>query len=71
MMVAPLLFTARAAVMNGLILSSMLLYIGLAFLYAAQPNSIPKPSGCYSVRGAEYVSDCHDDAKQASENPVP
>ena len=31
MMVAPLLFTARAAVMNGLILSSMLLYIGLAF----------------------------------------
>ena len=30
-MVAPLLFTARAVVMNGLILSSMLLYIGLAF----------------------------------------
>lgn len=41
------------------------------FLCAAQPNSIQKPSGCYSVRGAEYVSDCHDDAKQAPENPVP
>ena len=38
MMVAPLLFTARAAVMNGLILSSMLLYIGLAFF--AQHNPI-------------------------------
>ena len=38
MMVAPLLFTARAAVMNGLILSSMLLYIGLAFF--AQHDSI-------------------------------
>ena len=25
----------------------------------------------YSVRGAEYASDCHDDAKQAPENPVP
>ena len=43
MMVAPLLFTARTAVM----------------------------SECYSVRGAEYASDCHDNAKQASENPVP
>ena len=41
------------------------------FLCAAQPNSIQKHSGCYSVRGAEYVSDCHDDAKQAPENPVP
>lgn len=40
---APLLFTARTAVM----------------------------SECYSVRGAEYASDCHDNAKQASENPVP
>lgn len=38
MMTAPLLFTARAAVMNGLILSSMLLYIGLAFF--AQHNPI-------------------------------
>lgn len=38
MMVAPLLFTARTAVMNGLILSSMLLYIGLAFF--AQHNPI-------------------------------
>ena len=35
---APLLFTARTAVMNGLILSSMLLYIGLAFF--AQHNPI-------------------------------
>ena len=41
------------------------------FLCAAQPNSIQKPGGCYSVRGAEYASDCHDDAKQAPENPVP
>ena len=41
------------------------------FLCAAQPNSIQKPSGCYSVRGAEYASDCHDDAKKALENPVP
>ena len=41
------------------------------FLCTAQPNSIQKPSGCYSVRGAEYASDCHDDAKQAPENPVP
>ena len=41
------------------------------FLCAAQPNSIQKPSECYSVRGAEYASDCHDDAKQAPENPVP
>lgn len=38
MMVAPLLFTARTAVMNGLILISMLLYIGLAFF--AQHNPI-------------------------------
>lgn len=38
MLAAPLLFTARAAVMNGLILSSMLLYIGLAFF--AQHNPI-------------------------------
>ena len=38
MMVAPLLFTARTAVMNGLILSSMLLYIGIAF--CAQHNPI-------------------------------
>ena len=38
MMVAPLLFTARTAVMNGLILSSILLYIGLAFF--AQHNPI-------------------------------
>lgn len=38
MMVAPLLFTARTVVMNGLILSSMLLYIGLAFF--AQHNPI-------------------------------
>ena len=38
MMVAPLLFTARTAVINGLILSSMLLYIGLAFF--AQHNPI-------------------------------
>lgn len=38
MMAAPLLFTARTAVMNGLILSSMLLYIGLAFF--AQHNPI-------------------------------
>ena len=37
MMVAPLLFTARAAVMNGLILSSMLLYIGLAFFTQYNP----------------------------------
>lgn len=37
MMVAPLLFTARAAVMNGLILSSMLLYIGLAFFAQHNP----------------------------------
>lgn len=37
MMVAPLLFTARAAVMNGLILSSMLLYIGLAFFAQHDP----------------------------------
>lgn len=44
---------------------------GTCFLCAAQPNSIQKPGGCYSVRGAEYVSDCHDDAKQAPENPVP
>lgn len=70
---ALLLFTARTAVMNGLILSSMLLYTlyRTCFLCAAQPNSIQKPSGCYSVRGAEYASDCHDDAKQAPENPVP
>ena len=40
------------------------------FLCAAQPNSIQKPSECYSVRGAEYASDCHDDAKQAPENLV-
>jgi len=70
MMVAPLLFTARTAVINGLILSSAALY-RTCFLCAAQPNSIQKPSGCYSVRGAEYASDCHDDAKQAPENPVP
>ena len=38
MMTAPLLFTARTAVMNGLILSSMLLYIGFAFF--AQHNPI-------------------------------
>ena len=38
MVAAPLLFTARAAVMNGLILSSILLYIGLAFF--AQYNPI-------------------------------
>ena len=38
MMTAPLLFTARTSVMNGLILSSMLLYIGLAFF--AQHNPI-------------------------------
>ena len=38
MMVAPLLFSARTAVMNGLILSSMLLYSGLAFF--AQYNPI-------------------------------
>lgn len=38
MVAAPLLFTARTAVMNGLILSSMLLYIGLAFF--AQHNPI-------------------------------
>ena len=37
MMVAPLLFTARTAVMNGLILSSMLLYIGLAFFTQYNP----------------------------------
>ena len=37
MMVAPLLFTARTAVMNGLILSSMLLYIGLAFFSQHNP----------------------------------
>lgn len=37
MMVAPLLFTARTAVMNGLILSSMLLYIGLAFFAEHNP----------------------------------
>ena len=37
MMTAPLLFTARAAVMNGLILSSMLLYIGLAFFAQHDP----------------------------------
>ena len=37
MMAAPLLFTARAAVMNGLILSSMLLYIGLAFFTQHNP----------------------------------
>lgn len=37
MMVAPLLFTARTAVMNGLILSSMLLYIGLAFFTQHDP----------------------------------
>ena len=37
MMVAPLLFTARTAVMNGLILSSMLLYIGLAFFAQHTP----------------------------------
>ena len=36
-MVAPLLFTARTAVMNGLILSSMLLYIGLAFFAQHTP----------------------------------
>ena len=41
------------------------------FLCAAQPNSIQKHSGCYSVRGAEYVSDRHDDAKQGPEDPVP
>lgn len=34
---APLLFTARTAVMNGLILSSMLLYIGLAFFAQHTP----------------------------------
>ena len=38
MMTAPLLFTDRAAVMNGLLLSSMLLYTGLAFF--AQHNPI-------------------------------
>ena len=38
MMVAPLLFTARTAVINGLILSSMLLYIGLAFFAQHNPN---------------------------------
>ncbi len=38
MVAAPLLFTARTAVMNGLILSSMLLYIGLALF--AQHNPI-------------------------------
>ena len=38
MVAALLLFTARTAVMNGLILSSMLLYIGLAFF--AQHNPI-------------------------------
>ena len=37
MMTAPLLFTARTAVMNGLILSSMLLYIGLAFFTQYNP----------------------------------
>ena len=41
MMVAPLLFTARTAVMNGLILSSMLLYIGIAFC-AQQTQFYPK-----------------------------
>ena len=37
MVAAPLLFTARTAVMNGLILSSMLLYIGLAFFAQHTP----------------------------------
>ena len=37
MVAAPLLFTARAAVMNGLILSSMLLYIGIAFFTQHNP----------------------------------
>lgn len=37
MVAAPLLFTARTAVMNGLILSSMLLYIGLAFFAQHNP----------------------------------
>lgn len=36
-MTAPRLFTARTAVMNGLILSSMLLYIGLAFFAQHTP----------------------------------
>ena len=37
MMVAPLLFTARTEVLNRLILSSMLLYIGLAFFTQHDP----------------------------------
>ena len=37
MMTAPLLFTARTTVMNGLILSSMLLYIVLAFFTQHNP----------------------------------
>ena len=71
MMTAPLLFTAKTAVMNGLILSSMLLYIGLAFF--AQHNPIPSQNivNVILYGGAEYASDCHDDAKQAPENPVP
>ena len=42
MMTAPLLFTARTAVMNGLILSSMLLYIGLAFFAQHTPPILSK-----------------------------
>lgn len=52
-------------------LSLVYFCISRCFLCAAQPNSIQKPSGCYSVRGAEYASDCHGDAKKAPENPVP
>ena len=37
MVAAPLLFTARAAVMNGLLLGSMLLYIGIAFFTQRNP----------------------------------
>lgn len=37
MMAAPLLFTARAAVMNGLLFGSMLLYVGIAFFTQHNP----------------------------------
>lgn len=37
MMVAPLLFTARAAVMNGLLFGSMLVYVGIAIFTQQNP----------------------------------
>ena len=41
------------------------------FLCAAHPDPVQKPRVCDSVWGAEYVFDCHNDAKQVAENPVP